>query len=168
MNKIELKMATAEELGIALALIDEAKHYLKKNGVDQWQNGYPDEECIKKDIQDKKGYFLISENKILGYLCIDFDGEPAYSNIDGTWLSNHKYAVVHRMAIDNKYKGKGLSSVAFDLVEEKCKKKFICSIRVDTNRDNKLMQHIIRKNGFQFCGTVNFDNSSKDAFEKII
>lgn len=39
---------------------------------------------------------------------------------------------------------------------------------MDTDNDNQIMKHLLEKNGFQFCGTICFDNSEKIAFEKLI
>ena len=162
----KLRKANENETENAMNLINKAKKFLKKQGIDQWQKGYPDRECIQNDIKNRKGYFL-EENNLIGYLCIDFDGEPAYADLSGEWKSNGGYAVVHRMAIDDAYRGKGAASAAFDLIQSLCIENGVHSIRVDTDEDNKIMQHIIHKNGFIFCGTINFDNSKKIAFEKI-
>lgn len=168
MNDISLKLANIQELTIAMEFIEQGKEFLKSLGIDQWQNGYPDAECIKNDILNEKGFFLIQDNTFIGYMCIDFDGEPAYNNLQGKWLSNLPYVVVHRMVIDNTLKKKGLASIAFQLVENLAIDRGIESFRVDTDADNKIMQHILDKNGFTYCGIINFDNSEKIAFEKLI
>lgn len=37
---------------------------------------------------------------MLGYLCLDFDGEPAYDAITGgSWLCDEPYAVLRRLAL---------------------------------------------------------------------
>lgn len=42
---------------------------------------------IKGDIENQKGYVVKSDGKIAGYMCIDFDGEPAYKDIrDGVGI----------------------------------------------------------------------------------
>lgn len=38
--------------------------------------------------------------------------------------------------------------------------------RVDTDAGNHKMQHILAKQGFQYRGTIRFDNSEKIAYEK--
>ena len=163
---IELRLVKSEEIQIAMEIINAAKSHLKEQGIDQWQTGYPDYACIERDIIDQKGFFGVDEESILGYLCIDYDGESAYDNMQGTWNTSENYVVVHRMAFTEKSRGKGVSSVVFRLVEELSKRKGINSFRVDTDADNKKMQHILKKNGFSYCGTIWFDNSEKIAFDK--
>ncbi len=163
-----LRLTELNELSLAVHLIEDGKAFLKSQGIDQWQNGYPDEECIKNDIINKKGYFLVCDDTVVGYMCVDFDGEPAYDTLQGEWKYDVPYVVVHRMVIDSTFKAKGLASVAFSLVEKLALERGIHNFRVDTDADNKIMQHILGKNGFQYCGVINFDNSEKIAFEKLI
>lgn len=165
---LQLRKAKEEELAGAMRIIQMAKEHLKAQGIDQWQNGYPDEARIARDIAEGKGYFLTEDDIISGYLCIDYDGEPAYENLNGEWATAGPYVVVHRMAFSDKARGKGLADAAFRLVEKQSAGKGIRSFRVDTDEDNKKMRHILEKNGFVYRGTIWFDNSVKIAFDKKI
>lgn len=165
---ISLRLAELEEIETAMAIINSAKKHLREQGIDQWQTGYPDYDCIYKDISAKKGFFVSDEDETLGYLCIDHDGEPAYDHLDGEWQTDGKYVVVHRMAFAEKARGKGLSDTTLSLVEKMSKQKGVHSFRVDTDADNQKMRHILEKNGFSYRGTIWFDNSEKIAFDKLL
>ena len=149
-------------------LIEQAKVFLRENGVDQWQTGYPNEGAIAGDLQRGEGYVMEAEGQVRGYACISFAGEPCYNDLEGKWLSDLPYGVVHRMAIDDVCKGKGAAPAFFRFAEELCKERDISSIRVDTDADNRMMQRVLEKQGFTYCGTVCFDNSEKIAFEKLL
>ena len=165
---MELRTAAPEDLGKIMELIDQAKAFLKRNGVDQWQNGYPDQTCIEEDIRKGRGYLCIQDQDVVGYVCIDFEGEPAYDTLDGKWLSIQPYVVVHRLALDASVRGRGLASQVFEAAECLARLRGVHSFKVDTDNDNQIMKHLLEKNGFQFCGTICFDNSEKIAFEKLI
>lgn len=165
---MELRKAEVRELDIAMELIDQAKASLRAQGVDQWQSGYPDRECLRSDLERGTGYFCVEDGAAVGYLCVDFDGEPAYDTLDGAWLTEQPYVVVHRLALDDRVKGRGLASRVFALVEDLAGKRGIHSFKVDTDRDNRVMRHLLEKNGFTCCGTIRFDNSEKIAFEKLL
>lgn len=165
---MELVPARGEHLGMIMELINQAKEFLRSNGVDQWQQGYPDEACIERDIKTGKGYLCVQQDGIVGYLCIDFDGEPAYDTLNGRWLSEQPYVVVHRMTFDRNVRGTGLASKAFTLTEELSRARGVHSFKIDTDNDNKIMKHLMAKNGFTYCGTICFDNSEKIAYEKLI
>ncbi len=163
---MELRNIELNEVDIAMSIIDDAKKHLKEQGIDQWQSGYPDYACIKNDALNQTGYFIVDCDDILGYLCIDFKGEPAYENLNGTWASNNKYVVIHRVAFVKDARGKNLSSILFKLVEDISRQKGIYYFRIDTDADNLKMQHVLKKNGFVLRGTIWFDNSEKIAFDK--
>lgn len=166
----QLKKATKGEETLAMEIINQAKAYLKAQGIDQWQTGYPDLSAILGDIAAEKGYFLLENDMVFGYACIDYEGEPAYRELKGDWLSapDAPYVVVHRMAFTKEGRGRGLADEAFRLVAEQAMAKGIFNFRVDTDADNKIMQHILKKNGFTYCGVIWFDHSEKIAFEKLL
>ncbi len=165
---MKLRATSINDLDTAMEIIDGAKKHLKEQGIDQWQEGYPDYACIESDVINGKGYFVIDDEEVMGYLCIDFSGEPAYDKLNGEWSSDEKYVVVHRMAFHESARGKKLSDITFELVEELSREKGVFNFRVDTDGDNLKMQHILKKNGFTYRGTIWFDNSEKIAFDKII
>lgn len=162
------KLATHNELNDIMFLIEQAKKYLKHLNIDQWQNDYPNAKSIETDIDEKNGYILIINNEIIGYACVSFNQESCYEEIKGKWKTNDKYAVIHRMAIDNSYKNKGLASEMFSKIEKLCLKNGVYSIKVDTDNENSIMQHILEKNNFEYCGIIEFDGSPKIAFEKVL
>ena len=144
-------------------------YVLKKAEMDQWQTGYPDETDIREDILRGRGYFVTDGTQPLAYLCVDFKGEPAYGQIRGQWLTGSSpYGVIHRLAIRSESRGKGLSREIFSLAEELCWNCGAQSIRVDTDEKNKIMQHILQKNGFVPCGTIWFAGGDKLAYEKVL
>ena len=163
---MKLVLTQENDFATAMQMINDAKKYLHDCRVDQWQNGYPDEDCIRADIRNHKGYFAEEDGRKIGYLCIDYDGEPAYAHLKGTWGTAEPYVVVHRMAFSAGMRGKGSSSAVFRLVEELSRQKGVRSFRVDTDDDNHKMKHILDKNGFTYRGTIWFDNSVKIAYDK--
>lgn len=120
---------------------------------------------IANDIETKTGFVFIDDGVIVGYVCIIIGDEPAYHAIDGTRKTNLPYAVVHRIAFSESSRGKGLSRTAFSLIRIYCMQRDVHSIRVDTQAENKPMQHILKREGFEYCGLVTFDGGPKLAFE---
>lgn len=166
MNTLELaKMEHAEEY---YGIIEMGRKFQQEQGFTQWTEDYPTLDTVREDIQNGKGYALLVDGKIAGYMCVDFDGEPAYADIEGAWRVEGPYAVVHRMAFSSAFRGMGLADEAFRLVEELCAQKKVSIIRVDTDFPNKRMQHILTKNGFVNCGTIVFQGGAKLAYDKIL
>ncbi|WP_288946095.1 GNAT family N-acetyltransferase [uncultured Megasphaera sp.] len=165
---ITFRMATTADIQGSMALINQAKAFLKSKGVDQWQDGYPEEQDIAGDIAAEKGYVLTDGDDMIAYCCIDFGGEPAYEGLKGQWLADGPYVVIHRMAVSDAYKGKGLAKRLFAEAEAMAAAKGVYSVRVDTDEDNAIMRGIIAAMGFTYCGTIWFANSTKIAFQKVL
>ena len=166
---MEFRNATVLDIYGIMKIIEQAQAYFKENGVNQWQNNYPNIETIKNDIEKGYGYVLEDNGKIVGTVAVSFDGEKTYDAIyEGEWLSGGEYAVIHRMAVDNAYKGRELSSVIIKCIENICLDKGVHSIKIDTHSENISMQRVIEKNNFKYCGIIYVeDKSARLAFEKI-
>lgn len=137
-------------------ILDDGRNFQRAQGFTQWTDDYPNLNAVLCDIGIGAGYAITVDGKIAGYCCICFDGEPAYSNIDGKWNYNEPYAVVHRLALSTDFRGTGLSGEAWRLIGKFCKQSGYNVIRVDTGLQNKIMQRVLEKNGFKKCGTVNY------------
>ena len=78
-----------------------------------------------------------------------FDGEPAYDAITGgSWLCDEPYAVLRRLALNARGRGRGLTRVLFDLAAERSRERGITYLLLNTGLQNSRMQHILEKNGF--------------------
>lgn len=153
-----------------MEIITQAQEAFKQNGVDQWQNNYPNISIINADIEAETSYVITENQTVIGTIVVSFNGEDSYNKIyNGQWLCNQRYAVVHRMAINNQHKGLGYASLMFKEIENLCFKNRVFSIKVDTHQQNITMLKLLQKNGFIYCGTVLLeDNSERMAYEKLI
>ena len=167
---MEFRKSVEADIDNIMNIIKQAQSYFKENGIDQWQNNYPNSETIKNDINGENSYVLLDENKIVATAVISFDGEKTYDTIyNGEWLSNNEFAVVHRIAVDNSCKGRGVSSLIIKNAEKLCLEKGIHSIKIDTHKENMSMQKLLKKNEFKYCGIIYLeDKNERIAFEKLI
>lgn len=162
-----LRKTKLNDIDKVMEIINQAKQYFKNNNIDQWQEGYPNEESIKEDIMNEEAYVLEDNGKILGTCMITIQGEPTYHTIDGKWLFNEDYVCVHRIAVDEQYKGAGLASIILDQAIAMYPN--FHSVRMDTHEDNLSMQRFLTKYGFVFCGIITLQNGApRRAYEKRI
>lgn len=163
----KLEKAEIKDLDICEKIIIGGREFQREQGFVQWTEDYPNRDIIKKDMEIGLGYVIKKDNEIAAYMCIDFSGEPAYKNIKGKWNGDEVYAVVHRMAFNSSFRGIGLTSIAFSLIEKLCKEKGVNYMRIDTDFPNKRMQHILEKYGFKYCGIIVFQGGEKLAYDKL-
>ena len=131
-------------------VMNAAKKIMRSSGnVHQWNDGYPSEAVINADINKGGGYVIEDEGKIIGYFAFLPSPEPTYDKIyDGKWLDDERpYHVVHRIASYPDTHGIFSSIMDFCFSHDS-------NIRIDTHRDNTIMQHNILKHGFTYCGII--------------
>jgi GNAT superfamily N-acetyltransferase len=162
------KKAAVEDSSEIWDILQHAIIRRKNDGSHQWQDGYPNPEVIKKDIENGVGYILTEGENTIGYCAILINDEPEYQKIEGNWLTNADFVVFHRVAIAEKYLGKNLSKKIIEFIEDFARKNNIASVKVDTNHDNFAMMKIFEKSGLTFCGIVHFRGSPRRAYEKVL
>lgn len=163
-----LRKANFSEVPAIWTIMQQAIEQRKRDGSDQWQNGYPNVQTIQDDIHMGYGYVLVDNSTIVAYAAIIFGVDPTYTDIKGKWLTNGDYVVVHRVATSNAVKGKGVATRLFELIEHLSRQHNVFSIKVDTNFDNKPMLRILDKLNYSYCGEVFFEGSPRKAFEKVL
>lgn len=166
---MQFRTSTESDIAAILDIIRQAQEFFRSQGIDQWQNGYPNHEVIMQDIKNKESYVLEEDGKILATSMVTFKNQDAYDEIKGgNWLSSGAYTTIHRIAVDNHYKGHGLATRIIEYIEELCLSNHIYSIKVDTHEQNIPMQKLLKKEGFVYCGIVALSDGDRVAFEKLL
>lgn len=165
---MKFRKSKTSDVKSIMKIVSQAQAFFKDQGIDQWQNGYPNEDTIMNDIKNAESYVLVKDDEVVATSMVTFKEEPSYESIyEGQWLSNNKYATIHRVAVCNTHKGLGLSTEMIKYIEKRCIDHDVHSIKVDTHKENIPMQKALKKNGFEYCGIIYVDGSSERiAFEK--
>ena len=144
---LKIRKAVTKDLERILEIYACAREVMKNSGnPDQWGDFQPPRELVEYDISVSRAY-VMEEEKIHGVFVIIEGDDPLYNSIDGRWLDDGDYISVHRIASDGEVHG------IFDSAIGYAKEKYPC-IRIDTYRDNKIMQKLLEKSGFTYCGIV--------------
>lgn len=162
------RKATIAEIEPIWEILQDAILRRKKDGSNQWQDGYPNPESVINDIEKGVGFVLTENEKIIGYCAILINDEPEYANIIGKWLTNADFVVFHRVAISEAHLGKGLAKIIFKHIENFARDNSIYSVKADTNFDNGAMLNLFDKTGYVYCGEVHFRGSPRKAYEKVL
>ena len=158
-----IRLAKKEDLPTILKIYEYARNFMKENGnPTQWGDNFPPVELLEDDIEKQQLFVCEEENVIHGVFAFIIGEDKTYLKIDdGSWMSSELYGTIHRIASDGKIKG------VLSKVVEYCET-MINHLRIDTHFDNKIMQHLIEKNGFKKCGIIYVeDGSPRYAYEKI-
>jgi len=160
--------AVIDDLPEIWIIIQQAIQRRKKEGSNQWQDGYPNPEVITHDIEHNQGYVLTEGETVIGYTAVLINDEPEYDRLEGEWITKDDFVVFHRVAISANHLGKGYAKKMMTSIEAYALDKKIYSIKADTNHDNEPMKRIFETLGYKFCGRVYFRGSPRNAFEKVL
>ena len=166
------RTAAFRDLDAILAVVDRARAAIRALGIDQWQDGYHEPEVIEADIVAGIGHVFELDGRVAGYLALADAPEEVYARIDGAWRTDGPYLTVHRMCIDDGFRGTGLSVQMLEFAEQAAQARGFVSLRADTHRGNIVMQKLLRKCGLERCGEVLYAVTAGDpiriAYEKRI
>ena len=159
-----IRPATYKDIPQIMETLDHARTIMRANGnTAQWINGYPSEELMKSEVAAGHCFVCVNHaDEVLATFCFILGIDHTYLRIyDGAWLNDEPYGVIHRMGTNGKERG--VAAACMDWCFKQC-----ANIRVDTHKDNTVMQHVLANFGFQPCGIIfTDDGTERIAYQRI-
>lgn len=187
-----IRKSTENDYQNILKIYAQARIFMSEHGnPNQWGTNKPSPEQVLKDINDGCSYVCEENGEILTAFFYKMGDDPTYAQIyEGSWpelepssiqpedtntiFLQHKstttvsgkqtypYGVVHRIASTGKRKGSASFCLNWALEQCSC-------LRIDTHHDNIVMQNLLKKNGFQYCGIIYLeDGDPRLAYQKSL
>ena len=139
-----IRTATPENLPALGPVYAAARRFMAENGnPTQWSDRYPLTEDLEEDIGKGQLYVWAPDGAVHGAFVLQLGEEANYREIQGAWRSDTPYGTIHRVASD------GAVPACMDFCRAR-----VNHLRIDTHRDNGVMQYLILKHGFVPCGTI--------------
>lgn len=142
---------------------------MKSQGIVQWDDNYPAQEDIDKDIEQGALYCICEGENVWGVTTINEIQDAQYQDI--TWnCEEGKILVVHRLAVHPVHQGRGLAQRLMVFAEAYGRKYGYAAIRLDAYEGNARSQDFYRKMGYTQRGYIQFDYQPMrcTAFEKVL
>ena len=148
-----IRKATLADIPQMMEIFAIARKFMAETGnPNQWAEDYPSVEQLTDDINSGDSYVFVDADRVVATFLLRGGDDPTYDIIyDGAWKNNNPYATIHRIASNGKVKGIFRMAMEYAL-------QHYSTIRIDTHRDNKVMQHVIEKAGFEYCGIIHCRN----------
>ena len=168
------RAAAEDDLPAILAIAQQARNYLRRHRVDQWQGEYPNADTFSADIAAGACHVLTYQGAVAAMFTLTFTPEPAYDALtDGRWHSDRDHAaVLHRNAVAADWRGTGMADHLMQAAEQLARESGAHAIRVDTHRHNGAQKKLLERHGYRFCGNILCDEPGHDprrqAFEKLL
>ena len=160
---MEIRKTKPEELNILIRMYENARIFMASHGNPlQWGNTYTAPQILFDYISSWNSYVCVEHDKIIATFYYKEGIDDTYVRIyEGQWLNEAPYGVVHRITSDGTIRG--AASFCLNWAFNKCG-----NLKIDTHRDNIVMQHLLDKNGFKYCGVVYLENGSERiAYQKV-
>jgi hypothetical protein len=151
-----IRHSTLEDLPCLMELFRQARDFMVSTGnPHQWGDGYPSADMVESDILRGVSYIVEEEGMPIATFALIPGADPTYAVIeDGAWIDDAlPYATLHRLASSTE--SHGVAETVFTW----CKQQHDV-VRADTYHDNHVLQHILRKEGFRYCGIIYVRNHS--------
>lgn len=157
----QIRKAAWADFDRILEIYGIAREFMAKTGnPTQWGTNYPPISMLEGDIPAGNLYVL-EDDLIHGVFAYFTEPDPTYGYIeDGAWLDHSPYGTIHRVAGDG---SGGIFTAVLQFAMEQNP-----HVRIDTHADNKVMQHVLEKHGFQRTGIIYLeDGDPRIAFERV-
>ncbi len=123
----------------------------RSGNPNQWKDNKPDMAEVIRDIGDGHSYVIVEDRTVIAVFSALPSPDPTYSYIEGSWLNDRPYYVIHKIAKRGNVKGILAKAVSFCLTKTS-------DVRIDTHADNKPMQQALAKLGFSYRGVIYLAN----------
>lgn len=160
-----IKLADLVDLENIMECYSKSIAKMHELNIFQWDDNYPNKTQIEEDIKRGQFYVYKTDNdQIQGVICLNTDEHPTYKTIK--WSFEGKALVVHRLAINPDFQGKGIAKLLMQFTENKAKEFGYNGVRLDTFVENKIAINFYLKLGYAQLETVSFKNRIYYCFDK--
>lgn len=165
-QQITIRPSEAGDLPVLMELYDCGRAIMRRSGnLKQWTGGYPSENLVREDIRRGHSFLCLDgEGRPVGTFAFIPGSDPTYARIyGGEWLDDVRpYATIHRLASRGEVAGVAEACLRWCYAQ-------VPNLRADTHRDNRIMQHILLKHGFRYCGIIYLANGDERlAYQKTV
>lgn len=162
--ELQIRKAEWQDIDSMMALFDHSRSLMRVTGnPNQWVGGYPQRKLIESDLNAGHSYVVTESEEVVGTFAFFIGEEPTYQTIyHGHWLDDTiQYGTLHRMA--RAPLAHGIADAAIDWCARQ-----VTSLRADTHADNRIVQHLLERHNFVYCGEIQLDDGTwRRAYQRI-
>lgn len=141
-----------EDVEPVMALVRRAVPLMRQAGNLQWDDTYPNAEVFNEDAAKGQLWIAEEDGHVAGMAAITEDQEPEYA--DAGLDPDEPAIVVHRLAVDPAFRGRGVAEALMLQAEEVARERGITALRLDTNTENEATRRLFPKLGYVLAGEI--------------
>lgn len=148
-----------------ISIVADAIVFMDSEGIDQWDDIYPSDEILARDIEQNYLYVFEDQEGIKGFMTLNEHQEKEYSTIPWKYGTGRQL-VIHRLCTDPRYTRRGIATTLIDYAEHWAKEHRYASIRLDAFTGNPAACALYERKGYEKRGIVTFRKGAFFCFEK--
>ena len=166
MGDLSIARASEHDVDRVMTLIAACIADMRKAGIEQWDDVYPDRPTLLQDARDGTLYLAsVAAEPLVGVLVVNSVQSPEYSDVSWT-IPGARIAVVHRLMIDPRYQRRGLARELMRFAEERAAALGCDCVRLDAYSKNPGALQLYDRLGYHDAGSVTFRKGVFRCFEK--
>ena len=142
------------EIEEILALTRACGQHMRDNGIDQWDEDYPNREVIMQDLQTQTLFAYRENDEIIGIVVLNETQDEEYAQVSWSTNETARNIVVHRLAVKPNMQRRGIARQLMDYAEAWARDHLYDAIRLDTFSQNTRNQRFYLNRGYRDLGPV--------------
>lgn len=170
MDYTTFRPAVRGDLPRLLELYGNAIERMRLQGIDQWDEVYPHEDDLRRDIRRHELYVLEQDapgqaTELLAAVVLNEEQEPQYRYVDWEYPAG-KVGVIHRLCVSARQQGRGCGRNLVRLSEQHLRQMDCVSVRLDAFPKNPPAMRLYPSLGYRFRGRILLRKGVFHCFEK--
>ena len=149
-----ISMGKMAEIDAIVQLTKDCGKHMRDNGIDQWDEDYPDRTVIMNDLDTETLFAYREKGNVIGIIVLNESQDEEYEEINWSTSEDDRNIVVHRLAVHPDKQGKGIGRTLMDFAEQWAKNNHYDAIRLDTYSQNPRNQKFYTNRGYKDLGPV--------------
>jgi ribosomal protein S18 acetylase RimI-like enzyme len=163
---ISIRLAAVEDVDVVLALVRGCVDRMRRQGIEQWDDVYPDRETIEADVRACEAFVATTqETRLVGYVALGASQDPEYAEVPWEFTAGPT-VVIHRLMIDPADQGRGFAKAIMDFAEKHALNSGYRTVRLDAFVGNPAALHLYERLGYRKAGTIRHRTGQFRCFER--
>ena len=165
---MKIVQAQLTDLDNLMNLYKAAMLHLHHNGIDQWDEEYPNRDIIREDLEAGCLYGIALGSNYIGAIVMNEEEDTDYSAIPWDDASG-KVLYLHRLVVHPDHQGQGIGRTLLQFAETTAARKGYSSIRLDAYSANPIALNLYARYGYSRRGEVFFPKRELpfNCYEKV-
>lgn len=152
---MKIRLAQLGDVPAIMQIVRAVVPPMRASGNLQWDDIYPNPGVFEQDIALAQLWVAEIDAELAGVVALTTDQSPEY--IQTGWDIEVPAIVVHRLAVDPAFQGRGVAIALMRQAEVVAEAKGIDRVRVDTNTHNQVTQRLLPKLGYGLSGEIGLE-----------